>query len=67
MQVTLHFVGLRSAAALLQKSTSQLAHRHSSAELRGIESKRDEVPLPTQHAGRVQGTLPGGGGSEGKE
>lgn len=65
MQVGIHFVGLRST--LLQKGTSQLAHRHSSVELRGIVSKRDAAPLPTQHAGRVQGTLPGGGGSEGKE
>lgn len=67
MQVTLHFLRLCSAPRLLQEGTSQLAHRHPSVELRGIESKRDEVPLPTQHAGRVLGTLPGGGGSEGKE
>lgn len=67
MQVTLHFLGLCSAPRLLQKGTSQLAHRHPSVELRDIESKRGEVPLPTQHAGRVLGTLPGGGGSEGKE
>lgn len=67
MQVTLHFLGLRSAPSLLQENTSQLAHRHPSVELRGIESKRDGVPLPTQHAGRVRGTLPGGGGSERKE
>lgn len=67
MQVTLHFVGLRSAPRLLQEGTSQLAYRHPSVELRGIESNRDGVPLPTQHAGRVPGTLPGGGGSEGKE
>lgn len=67
MQVTLRFLGLRSAPRLLEKGTSQLAHRHPSVELRDIESERDEVPLPTQHAGRVLGTLPGGGGSEGKE
>lgn len=60
MQVTLHFLGLRSALCLLQKGTSQLAHRHPSVELRGIKSKRDEVPLPTQQS-RVLGTLPGGG------
>lgn len=66
MQVTLHFFRLRSAASLLQKGTSQLAHRHPSVELRGIKSKRNEVSLPTQHAGRVLGTLPGGGGSQGR-
>ena len=67
MQVTLHFLWLGSTPGLLQKGTSQLAHRYSSVELRGIESMRDGVPLPTQHAGRVPGTLPEGGGSEGKE
>ena len=67
MQKSIHFLGLRSAPRLLQKGISQLANRHPSVELRGIESKRDEVPLPTQHAGRVLGTLPGGGGNEGKE
>lgn len=59
MQEIIQFLGLRSAPCLLQKGTSQLAHRHPSVELRGIESKRDGAPLPTQHAGRV--TLPGGG------
>lgn len=61
MQVIIHFLGLSSVPRLLQKGTSQLAHRHPSVELRGIESNRDVVPLPTQHAGRVLGTLPGGG------
>lgn len=70
MQVTLHFFRLRSTPGLLQKGTSQLAHRHPSAELGGIESRRvmgDDRPPPTQHAGRVRATLPGGGGSEGKQ
>lgn len=62
--MTLHFVGLRSAATVLEKGTSQLAHRHPSVELlRGI-TERDNVSLPTLHAGRVLGALPGGGEDE---
>lgn len=66
MQVTLHNLWLCSTPSLLQKGTSQLANRHPSVELRGIESMRDEVPLPTQHADRVLGTLPGGVGVRGR-
>lgn len=67
VQVGVHFVGQRGARRLLQEGTSQLTHRHSGVELRSIKSNGGGGAVPTQHAGRVQETLPGGGRGPGSE